>query len=125
MQMAMEWAVSESTVSDAAVIENLLEHLTEEEAQSLAALAGAPDGVAELAFETMPTAMQDWTQTYGLVHFEGQTAKITDLGWRTIEAAANVYPRPFSDVDLRQIKMGISKAVSELPSTEIVVTFVD
>jgi hypothetical protein len=128
MKMAVEWAESGSTVIGTAVVgesEGLLEHLTDEETESLAALAGAPDGVAELAFVTMPTAMQDWAQTYGLVHFEDQTAKISNLGWRTIDAAAAVYPRPFADVDMGQIKMAISQAVSELPPTEIVVTFVD
>lgn len=123
--MALEWASVKSTGRGVRRIENPLEQLSGEEIQSLAALAGVADRVAELVFATWPSAMREWAQSRELIHCEGAEVRITDLGWRTIEAAAIAYPRPFADVDMRQIMRKLARAMSELPATGIVTSFRD
>jgi hypothetical protein len=65
-----------------------LEVLGDEAGQSLAAVYGAPDGVAELVFSTMPQALKSLCLTYGLAKFDADGTKVTEFGLAVIEAAA-------------------------------------
>jgi hypothetical protein len=93
-----------------------VEHMPAEVLQSLAALAGAPKGVAELAFNAFPGGTQDWLITYGLAaEAEGQL-RITDLGREAIEVAAARCPEPYADVAVGDLvestRAGLEKLVA-------------
>jgi hypothetical protein len=75
-----------------------LEHMPAGVLQSLAAIAGTPQGVAELAFNAFPGGTQDWLITYGLAVDAAGQLQITDLGREAIELAAARCPEPYADV---------------------------
>jgi hypothetical protein len=99
--------------------EKLVSHLTDDEVQSLAALEGAPVGIAELAVATMPAAMRQWAKVYGIAAIEDTTAKLTDLGWQVIEEAARRCPSPYSEVSIESIEQSITDAVARLPAAAV------
>lgn len=90
----MSATIGHQTVTGAEAVE----HMPDEVLQSLAALAGAPKGVAELAFNAFPGGTQDWLITYGLAVDAGGQLQITDLGRDAIELAAARCPEPYADV---------------------------
>jgi hypothetical protein len=76
----------------------VVEHMGKDILQSLAALAGAPVGVAELAFNALPEGTQDWLITYGLATDVAGELQITDLGREVIALTAERCPEPYADV---------------------------
>jgi hypothetical protein len=93
----MSTAIGHETETETAAAE-AVEHMSRDVLQSLAALAGAPEGVAELALNAFPRGTRMWMITYGLaVEADGQL-QITDRGRAAIEVAAARCPAPFADV---------------------------
>ncbi len=83
--------------------------------EGLAALAGAPAGVAELAFNAFPAGTRAWVLTYGLATEEGDgSLAITDVGRQAIELAAKRCPQPYRDVSLEDVMASTQQAIGEL-----------
>ena len=73
----------------------LIDKLQPDDIEALAALCGAPAGVAELAFSAFPSGTRDWLVTYrpAVVQPDG-TLALADLGREAIEQAARRFPEP-------------------------------
>jgi hypothetical protein len=96
-------------------LEDVIERMDTADLEALAALAGAPAGVAELAFSAFPPGTRLWMLTYGLAEEdkEGQLL-ITDRGWRAIELASERCPEPYADVSLEDVMASTLEAINQL-----------
>lgn len=93
----------------------VLDHIGPNNLLALSALAGAPAGVAELAFNAFPDGTRDLMTTYGLARAQSDgTLVITDLGHQAIAAAAERCPEPYQDVSLDDVMASTKKAIDEL-----------
>jgi hypothetical protein len=106
-----------------AALRDTLEVLGEEVGESLAALYGAPEGVAELVFSSMPRALKSLCLTYGIARFEGEDAEVTEFGRAVIEAAAARWPIPYSDVSIDDLSPEALEAIKGLPEPSLSVRF--
>jgi hypothetical protein len=99
----------------------MLDRLAEEEIESLAALYGAPRGIAELAIKTFPLGTRMWALTYELAVEDPTTKEIslTDEGWRLAELAAARVRQPFADVTFSDVMAEGWAAIDELPKPAV------
>jgi hypothetical protein len=96
--------------------EELISHLTTKDIEALAALEGAPHGVAELAFASFPPGLQQWALTYGLaVRDDESRMKLSQTGWRMIELASERIEAPFADLSLNELVKEAHDSVESLP----------
>jgi hypothetical protein len=83
--------------------------------EALAALAGAPAGVAELAFNAFPHGTRMWVVTYGLATEDGDGGlTITDRGRQAIELAAERCSQPYRDVSLEDVMASTQEAIGRI-----------
>jgi hypothetical protein len=93
----------------------IVEKLHPDDIEALAALRGAPTGVAELAFSAFPSGTRDWLVTYGLAVGQADgTLAVTDLGREAIEQAATQCPEPYGDLSLEDLRASTRKALEVL-----------
>jgi hypothetical protein len=95
--------------------EQIIEQLEPDLVTSLAALHGAPAGVAELAFAAFPTGTRSTLQAYGLMQESlGEGITITNEGRAAILAASQQIPEPYEDVSLDELSTSTRAALDEL-----------
>ena len=92
----------------------VVEHMGGDVLESLAALAGAPDGVTELAFNALPEGTQDWLIAYGLASEIDGRLQVTDLGSEVIDVAALRCPQPYADVALGDLAEATQAGIERL-----------
>jgi hypothetical protein len=110
-ELVMTTVETQARSTAAEAIENVDENLL----QSLAALAGAPEGVAELAFSAFPRGTRLWAITYGLaVEGKDDQLEITEPGRQAIELAAERCPNPYGDVSLGDLTESTRRAIDAL-----------
>jgi hypothetical protein len=94
---------------------DVLNDLPQDDQKALAALAGAPDGVAELTFNSFPSGTKALLVTYKLAEKQGDDSlTITKLGHQAIEAAAACYPAPYQDVSLNDLLERTQKVIDDI-----------
>ncbi len=95
--------------------EQTIEKLDQDLVTSLAALHGAPAGVAELAFAAFPEGTRSTLEAYGLMRDSpGEGITIPDKGRAAIAAAAQQIPEPYQDVSLDELSASTRAALAEL-----------
>jgi hypothetical protein len=105
----------ESATRTATAGEQTIEKLDRDLITSLAALHGAPAGVAELAFAAFPEGTRSMLQAYGLMReAPGEGVTITGEGRAAIAAAAQQIPEPYEDVSLDELSGSTRAALEEL-----------
>lgn len=101
--------------AEATAAQEILDQMATRDIEALAALAGAPAGVAELAFNAFLSGTRMWVITYGLATEQSDcTLAITDLGRQAIESAAERCPQPYLDVSLEDVMASTRDAITEL-----------
>jgi hypothetical protein len=104
-----------TTVGQRTSVHEILAEMEEPDIETLAALADAPTGVAELAFNAFPEGTRAWAITYGLATEESDgTLAITDLGRKAVELAAERCPQPYRDISLEDVMASTQQAIDEL-----------
>lgn len=92
-----------------------LNGLSQDDQKSLAALAGAPEGVAELTFNSFPRGTKALLIAYKLAEEQSdKSLTITELGHQAIEAAAACYPAPYQDVSLSDLLDTTQKVIDDI-----------
>lgn len=94
-----------------------LNALPPDDQKMLAALAGAPDGVAELTLSSVPRGTKALLVGYKLAQEQGSDSlTVTPLGHQAIEAAAALHPAPYPDVTLEDIRESTQKMIDDIVS---------
>jgi hypothetical protein len=90
-------------------------NLTGTELKAVAALHGAPAGVAEIVANGWSRGTREWTLAYGLVE-EGRHGdlRITSLGYEVFAVAAERCPHPYQDVSLDDLTEEVRALVEEV-----------
>jgi hypothetical protein len=92
-----------------------LDQLAPADVEALAALAGAPAGVAELAFDAFPDGTRAILITYELATEERDgRLSITERGRQAIELAAERFPEPYGDISLGDLLASTKRAIDRL-----------
>jgi hypothetical protein len=89
--------------------------LTDAELKAVAALHGAPAGVAEIVANGWPRGTREWTLAYGLVEEDRRgELRVTRLGYEVFNIAAERCPQPYEDVSLADLTAEVRALVDEV-----------
>jgi hypothetical protein len=107
-------ATEQRQQNDKEMAAELAENLTEAELKAIAALHGAPAGVAEIVANGWPRGTREWTLAYRLVEQDRRgELRVTPLGYEVINVAAERCPNPYEDVSLADITAEVQALVDD------------
>jgi hypothetical protein len=93
----------------------IADKLTTAELRAVAALHGAPAGVADIVANGWPRGTREWTLAYGLVENDRRgELRVTPLGYEVFNVAAERCPHPYEDVSLDDITAEVRALVDEV-----------